>query len=129
MTGNSIVLDTNIIIEVFKGNRQIADVLKKQEDICIPVVVLGELYLGAFRSVNKERHLLEINSFIQGKKILSVDTQTAEFYASIKSALLNKGTPIPENDIWIAATALQHQWPLYTNDKHFSHVDHLTLAE
>lgn len=59
--------------------------------------------------------------------MLIADQQTADHYASIKTALLNKGKPIPENDIWIAAVAKQFGLELYTQDQHFKEIDGLNL--
>ena len=128
MTGNSVLLDTNIVIDLFKGDKKIFAFLEEQQAVYIAAAVLGELFLGAYRSANEARHLQEIKGLLLKCTVLSTDTMTAENYGRIKAALLKKGKPIPENDIWIAATALQHQLPLYTKDKHFNEVDNLTLV-
>ncbi len=128
MTGNKLLIDTNIVIELFKGDMQIAAVLEAQEKVYIPAVVLGELYLGAYRSNNLQKKLLEIKIFLPKCIILNVDNTTAENYGIIKTGLLNKGKPIPENDIWIGATAIHYQLPLYTNDAHFKEVEGLELV-
>jgi tRNA(fMet)-specific endonuclease VapC len=60
--------------------------------------------------------------------LLAIDATTAEIFVTIKLALFAKGNPIPENDIWIAATAIQYQLPLYTNDKHFIEVENISLV-
>lgn len=127
MTGNKVLLDTNIVIELFKGDKKIFEFLE-QQTLYIATAVLAELYLGAYRSANEQRHLREIKDFLLRCNVLNADHGTAENYAIIKTALLKKGKPIPENDIWIAATALQHQLPLYTNDKHFNEVNSLALV-
>ena len=127
MTGNKLLLDTNIVIELFKGDSAILDFLEKQEVVYLPATVLGELYLGAYRSATVQKKLQEINFFLINCIVLPTDAVTSESYALIKTALLNKGKPIPENDIWIAAIAMQHQLPLYSNDKHFTEVDGIKL--
>ena len=127
MTGNKLLLDTNIVIELFKGNREIPVVLDEQEKIYIPFAVLGELYLGAYRSSNPQKKQQEIKGFLLMCIVLVADDRTAETYALIKTALLNKGKPIPENDIWIAATSMQHQMPLYTKDGHFKEIEGIFL--
>lgn len=75
-----------------------------------------------------QKHIEQIKTFLLRCTVLSADQATAEACAKVKAALLNKGKPIPENDIWIAATALQYDLPLYTNDKHFSEVDNISLV-
>jgi tRNA(fMet)-specific endonuclease VapC len=128
MIGNKLLLDTNIVIELFRGNQAIITLLDEQEKVYIPVAVLGELYLGAYRSVNVPKKLQEVRNFLENCIILFADATTADKYAIIKTALLNKGKPIPENDIWIAATAMHYQLPLRTNDEHFKEVDGIVLA-
>jgi tRNA(fMet)-specific endonuclease VapC len=127
MTGNSIILDTNIVIELFRGNKIVIESLVKQEKIYLPTTCLGELYLGAYRSSNVSKKLQEIKSFLNSCIILNIDGATSEKYAIIKTSLLNKEKPIPENDIWIAATALHYGIPLFTFDEHFNEVEGIIL--
>jgi tRNA(fMet)-specific endonuclease VapC len=128
MTGNNIVADTNIFIDLMKGNEVIAKKLESFDEVYISPVVLVELYFGAYRSANPEKNLRKISIAIQESKLLTIDAATAEIFVTIKLALFAKGNPIPENDIWIAATSFQHQLPLYTNDKHFAEVEGIRLA-
>ncbi len=128
MTGNKVLLDTNIVIELFKGDRKILAFLDEQQNVFIAAAVLAELYLGAYRSANEQKHIEQIKTFLLQCTVLSADQATAESCGKVKAALLKKGKPIPENDIWIAATALQYNLPLYTNDKHFSEVDNIVLV-
>lgn len=128
MTGNNIVADTNIFIDLMKGSEAIAKKLESFDEVYLSPVVLVELYFGAYRSANPEKHLRKIAIAIEESKLLTIDATTAEIFVTIKLALFAKGNPIPENDIWIAATSLQHQLPLYTNDKHFAEVEGIQLA-
>jgi tRNA(fMet)-specific endonuclease VapC len=128
MIGNKLLLDTNIVIELFRGNAVVIAMLDKQEKVYLPTAALGELYLGAYRSANVPKKLQEIQSFLESCIVLYTDATTSDKYAIIKTALLNKGKPIPENDIWIAATALHYEIPLYTFDGHFEEVEEITLA-
>jgi tRNA(fMet)-specific endonuclease VapC len=128
MTGNNIAADTNIFIDLMKGNEAIAKKLESFDEVYLSPVVLVELYFGAYRSADPEKHLRKIATAIRESKLLPIDATTADIFVTIKLALFAKGNPIPENDIWIAAAAIQHQLPLYTNDKHFNEVDNLTLV-
>lgn len=128
MTGSKVLLDTNIVIELFKGDQKILQFLDKQQNVFIATAVLAELYLGACRSANEQKHMEQIRQFLLRCIVLNADQATAEACAKVKAALLMKGMPIPENDIWIAATALQYNLPLYTNDRHFSAIDNITLV-
>jgi tRNA(fMet)-specific endonuclease VapC len=107
MTGNKILLDTNIVTELFRGNDFVIDTLDKREKVYLPAAALGELFLGAYRSANVARKLQEVMSFLERCTVLNTNATTSDKYALIKTTLLNKGKPIPENDIWIAATAMQ----------------------
>jgi tRNA(fMet)-specific endonuclease VapC len=126
MTGNDFLLDTNIVIELFKGNPDIVKSLETTQSVTIPFAVLGELYLGAYRSSNSQKHIKQVNDFLKKCFVAFADNETADNYALIKAALLNKGKPIPENDIWIAAIAKQYVLILITRDKHFDEIDGIT---
>ncbi len=128
MTGNNLVADTNIFIDLMKGDESISQKLESCNDVYISPIVLAELYFGAYRFANPEKHLIKITSAIQKCRLLTIDATTAELFVTIKLVLFTKGTPIPENDIWIAASAVQHQLPLYTSDKHFAEVADLFLV-
>ncbi len=127
MIGNSILLDTNIIIKVFEGNKSIADKLNKIPKIYLSAVVIGELYIGIKRVSNKEKHLKKLNDFLKFCPILKVDKNTAIYYGEIVAQLYKNGNPIPTNDVWIAATALQHNLTLITTDKHFGFVEAISV--
>jgi tRNA(fMet)-specific endonuclease VapC len=127
MTGNNILADTNIFIDLMKGDIAIAQKLESFNEVYLSPIVLSELYFGAYRSANPTRHLAKITIIVQNSKSLAVDAETAEMYVAIKLALLSKGNPIPENDMWIAASAFQHNLSLYTYDGHFTQVEGIQL--
>ncbi len=127
MTGSKCLLDTSVIIFAFKSNPEVINQLHKFSEIFVPSIAAGELYYGAYRSANVQRHLDQTNQFLQEYTIVSPDITTGDLYGSIKSALKNKGKPIPENDIWIAAIAIQFNLPLFTADKHFKEIDKIEL--
>lgn len=127
MTGNNILLDTNIVIELFRGNSAIITKLGNKQKVDIPHVVLAELLLGAYRASNTEKHLSQIRNFLKKCNIIQGDLDTANAYAIIKTELLKKGKPIPENDIWIAAIAKQHDLILITKDRHFKEVQGIEI--
>lgn len=97
------------------------------EEIHIPSVVLGELWYGAYKSGNPTKHLRQIESFVQQCNLVPIDRQTAEIYGTIKSQLASIGKLIPENDIWIGASSIQLNVPLFTNDRHFESIMGITL--
>lgn len=127
MTGNKICLDTNIITALLKGETFIADKIDKAAKVFIPAIVIGELYYGALHSSKIEKNIRNIQLLIDSYAILPVDEGTTISYGTIKALLRKKGKPIPENDIWIAAIALQHQLIVVTRDKHFKEITGLKL--
>ena len=90
---------------------------------------MGELYYGARKSVHSKANLERLDSFIFQGEVLNCDIETAQYYGLIKSRLRRKGRPIPENDIWIAATVQQYELTLVTRDIHFQDVEGLPLEQ
>ena len=127
MTGSSLLLDTNVIIDLFKKKPQVTAVVAKTENVFVPLTVLGELYVGAFLSSRQEVRIVEIENFISTCFLLEIDKGTTKIYGRVKAAVWKRGQPISENDIWIAATTIQYDLPIYTFDKHFKNVDGLQL--
>ncbi len=129
MNGNKVLLDTNIIIDIFTGNQK---VIQKVENIKIPlvsVITIGELYFGAEKSQHTKRHLKQINEFVNISDVLVINIATTKIYGKLKNELKIKGKPVPENDLWIAAICIQHKLSLMTNDKHFLVFDNLDLIK
>lgn len=93
----------------------------------VPSIALGELYYGAQNSKHQKTNLKRIDGFAGGNSILFTDANTAKHYGLIKSRLKKKGKPLPENDIWIAAVAMQHQLALVTRDGHFDEIQELNV--
>lgn len=123
------LLDSNILIELFRGNASVQERLDSEAQIFVSVVALGELYHGAGKSQKKDRNLAQVDAFASRVSILSCDHETARSYGGVKSRLEKRGQRIPENDIWIAATALQHGLTLATRDAHFGAVEGLAREE
>ena len=127
MIGNNLLIDTNIIIEIFEGNTEIADKINAAAGILISTIVLGELYIGINRVSNKAKHLKKLDSFLSLCEILDIDAETSKHYGEITASLYKKGKPIPSNDIWIAATAKRYDLRLVTRDKHFNQIEKLRI--
>lgn len=120
-----LLLDTNIVIAVLNGDETIPPRLDAAEIVGISVTVIGELLYGAKKSHHVQDNINKIKRFVHRCSVFSVNEDTAEFYSTIKAELTKKGNPIPENDIWIAATARQNNLTLVTGDGHFDKVQHL----
>lgn len=129
MSGKRYFLDTNIIIDLFRGDKAVYDFFQKHSNLAIPVIVIGELMYGAENSSHAKKHIQQVSDFISQVETIEINEETAVFYGKIKSQLKIDGKPIPENDIWIAAISAQHKVDLVTNDKHFKNVKSLKVKE
>lgn len=122
-----VVLDSSVVVPHLRGELDIT-VHASSEVVCfLPVVVLGELYRGVLKSNRRREGEEKLDTFLRTVKLLRSDVDTAYRYALISDQLRINGTPLPENDVWIAATALQFGMPLATRDAHFSQVSDLQL--
>lgn len=116
-----VLLDTSAYSLLMRGRKEIADLLDAADEVCMPAVVIGEL-LGGFKKGNAEQRNREIlNRFLAVSRVayLALDEETAERYAVILDFLRRQSTPIPTNDLWIAACAMQHGLVLISADQHF----------
>jgi len=120
------LLDTNIVIPLLADDSWIKGKIRESAEVFISVIVIGELLYGAQKSSRRTENTAKIDEFIRNNVILSCDTETARTYAEIKEQLRKKGRPIPENDIWIAAIALQYDLTLVSRDTHFREVERLS---
>lgn len=126
MAGNGYLLDTVIVAGYFNRDQVILERLQ-EATVYVSSITLGELYYGAYNSGKVASNLQNVRQFAQLVTVVSCDAATGERYGQVKRALRLKGTPIPENDIWIAATAIQHNLTLVTRDDHFQKVDGLLV--
>jgi tRNA(fMet)-specific endonuclease VapC len=122
-----ILLDTNAYSAFKSNNPDAVEVIRHAPVIGINSIVIGELLAGFAAGSRESDNRKEFNLFLASRRVkeLAVDRGTAEYYASIFRSLRQKGRPIPTNDMWIAATALQHGLAVFTYDGHFQKVDGL----
>lgn len=124
VSGNSAALDTSVAIDVLAG--EAANLLSQfAEEFLLPVPVVGELRYGALNSKRTSENLAAVDELVGRCRVLEITATTAAVYARVRLALKEKGKPIPENDLWIAALCVEHQVPLVTVDTHFDAVDGL----
>lgn len=112
------ILDTNAVSDLLDGNAQLAARLGR-EDHHLPLVVIGEYQYGLQASRKRSRLQSLLRKLISGSYLLTLELETADHYAAIRQELKEAGTPIPENDIWIAASARQHKLKVVSQDDHF----------
>lgn len=122
-------LDTSTVIKIFAQDKEVLNKVEQCRKIYIPSTVIGELYYGAYNSTKVKKNVKRIEGLIETTPILDSNIVTAKHYGLIKEELKIKGTPIPENDIWIAAIANQFDLKLAVRDNHFKYIDSLNYEE
>jgi tRNA(fMet)-specific endonuclease VapC len=123
MNGN--LIDTNIVIKLLNGDQKTIDMFDILENIKISSITAGELYYGAQKSSRVKENMELFNGFLSEYPILEVDERVSHVYGEVKTKLVKAGINIPENDIWIAATAISNELTLITYDEHFKKIDGL----
>ena len=123
------LLDTSIIIALFDEDEKVISQVNQAQEVYLPAIVIGELYYGAYYSKREEENVRKIDNLRTEVSILDCDDSTAKIYGQVKTQLRRKGRPIPENDLWIAATALQYDLTLVARDGHFENIDGLELEK
>ncbi len=117
-----VLIDTNIYSLAMKGEANVVNLLRKIDQLGFSAISIGELLSGFKAGSRETKNREELNIFLDSPRVVvhSIDEGTADFYASILTTLKAAGTPIPTNDIWIAAVAFQFGYKIFSNDKHFN---------
>lgn len=119
------ILDTNALSAFVDGDPGVGEVLRRQQRAAVPVIVLGEFRYGIAGSRHRAKYEAWLASHLEQFDVLAVTAETAVAYAGLRVALKQTGRPIPANDAWIAALALQHGLPILSRDEHFDVVPKL----
>ena len=119
------ILDTSALCAFVDGDGGVGEILRRQAQVAIPVIVLGEFRYGIAESRHRAAYEAWLESHLTYFDVLAVTDETAFAYASLRVALRRLGRPIPANDTWIAALALQHRLPVLSRDRHFDVVPNL----
>lgn len=117
------ILDTNALSAVAEGHSTLESVLQNASEVAVPVIVLGEYRYGIRQSRHHRHYEQWLAEFLPRYGILDVDQETAIHYAALRIELKTAGTPIPSNDVWIAALSRQYTLPILSRDKHFDVVN------
>jgi tRNA(fMet)-specific endonuclease VapC len=125
-----LALDTNRYVDLCKGVAATVTLLEQAEAILLPFVVLGELRAGFAHGRRQADNERTLRRFLlkEGVRVLFADDQTTHHYAAVFSQLRKQGTPIPTNDMWLAALVLQHNLVLHARDKHFDHLPQVVVV-
>jgi tRNA(fMet)-specific endonuclease VapC len=124
-----IALDTNRYRDFCEGDQEVLAHIQRAEQIVLPLPVVGELRAGFACGTLARKNEAVLNRFLQEERVtvLCMDEATSFWYARLFRQLREQGTPIPTNDLWIAALVEQHTLLLYTRDQHFRHLPQLPL--
>lgn len=125
-----VALDTNRLTDLFQGDAELADRLGECDEVWVPLIVLAEIKAGFHGGSQRHRNELLLQKFLATPTvgILIPARETAEHYARLFVQLKRAGTPLPDNDVWIAALTLQHDLQLITRDRHFDCIPQLLRA-
>ena len=122
-----VAVDTNRLTDLLRGDGRLAERLGACDEVWVPLMVLGEIKAGFHGGTQRHRNEALMQRFL-AKATVSVllpSRETAEHYARIFVQLKRAGTPVPDNDLWIAALALEHDLTLITRDRHFERIAQL----
>ena len=125
-----VALDTNRITDLFRGDLELAEQLSTAEEVWIPLFALGEIKAGFQGDTQQRRNESLLNRLLAKPTVdvLLPGRETAEQYARIFVQLRRAGTPVPDNDLWIAALVLEHDLVLITRDRHFERIPQVIRA-
>ena len=125
-----LALDTNAYADSAAGRPRIAEVLRRCEEIHLPFIVLAELRAGFAAGTLGRKNEAKLSEFLGSPRvrILLADEQTTHHYGAIYAQLRKAGTPVPTNDLWIAALVVQHDLPLLSSDRHFAAIPQVLLV-
>ena len=123
------ILDTNGLSALAEGEPALEAILRKAAQVALPVIVLGEYRYGIAHSRHRKQYEQWLGEFLPAFRILDIDERTAVTYSSVRTELKKAGTPIPSNDVWIAALCRQHSLPLLSRDRHFDCVAGINRLE
>ena len=120
-----VLLDTNAYSMLMRGHEQVAEIVREAEELLFSAVVVGELLYGFRHGTRFEQNAADLRSILNSpySTLVDVGSVTADRYSRIAATLRAKGCPIPTNDVWIAAHAMETGADLISGDSHFEHID------
>lgn len=123
----NVALDTNAYCDFMRGNSDRVQIVRAARRLYLPLIVLGELRAGFAAGNQRSANAANLQQFLNSPRVtvLLPDEQTTHHYAQLYLQLRKQAAPIPTNDLWIAALAIQHHLVLCTSDAHFRHIPQL----
>lgn len=122
-----VLLDTNAYSALRRGHDFVAGQVRRSQEVLVSSIVVGELLFGFRNGSRYDENTQALRSFLEDPyvRLLTVTWETADLFGRISAELRKKGRPIPTNDIWIAAHALEAGADLLSSDSHFGQIDDL----
>jgi len=117
-----VILDTNALSAFFDGEPAVVEILSKAAAVHLPVIVIGEYRYGLRASRLRKHREPKLEAFTRVCTVLPILESTTTSYAAVRHELRRSGKPIPENDVWISALALEYGLPVLSDDRHFDAV-------
>jgi tRNA(fMet)-specific endonuclease VapC len=123
--------DSDVLVDVLRDHRSSAEFLRpyiRNAEVCTSIIVFGELQEGLFYDkVDKDAAARALSEVLAGIPVISIDEDTAREFGRLRFDLRSRGLLLPDNDLWIAATALRHDATLVSRDSHFDRIPGLKL--
>ncbi|MGH9314132.1 MAG: type II toxin-antitoxin system VapC family toxin [Vicinamibacterales bacterium] len=125
-----VLLDTNAYAALMRGHAGVAESVRGAERVYLPAIVAGELLFGFRHGTRYEQNRAELNAFLDSPYVtfVPVSLTTADRFSRIATTLRKKGTPLPTNDVWIAAHAMETGADLLSFDAHFEQIEGLVFV-
>jgi predicted nucleic acid-binding protein len=117
-----LILDTNALSAYLDSTPEAVEIVSGARELAIPVIVAGEFAFGSAQSRHRKAYEKSLQRMLDRCTVLDIGVETARHYAAIRLELKRAGTPIPANDVWIAALSRQHSMPVMSRDSHFDFV-------
>lgn len=126
---NRVVIDTNVYSDALRGDDYAVWVFRSADEILLNPIVAGELLAGFKNGNHDAKNRADFHRFLNKARVRQIEIihETADFYALLFSELKKQGSPIPSNDIWIAASVMEHGAKLATRDRHFKKIKNLLI--
>jgi predicted nucleic acid-binding protein len=125
-----LLVDTSAYSAFLRGHEPVVDELRRADRLVLTPIVLGELLAGFRKGSRFEENLERLRDFLGSARVraVSLDDETADRYSILHDTLRRAGTPVPTNDLWIAASAMQHGLTLVTTDPHFRRLPQIVVS-
>jgi tRNA(fMet)-specific endonuclease VapC len=124
-----VLLDTSAYSAFMRGHADVVAAIQGNDEIFLNSIVVGELTAGFIKGGRRRKNERELRTFLASPRVgtLDITEETAERYAVILNALWRAGTPIPTNDIWIAASAMEYGLRVLTTDRHYQRIPQIMV--